>query len=67
MKTKKDYSSYYEIDENGVTKFLKAWEVGKHFTDLDKELPLMLEQNRIGVYKWKRKNETMKGGKHNNG
>lgn len=65
MKTKKDYSSYYEIDENGVTKFLKAWEVGEHFTDLDKELPLMLEQNKIDVYKWKRKNETMK--EDNNG
>ena len=69
----KSYNAVFEalpsiyLDENGVTKFLKAWEVGKHFTDLDKELPLMLEQNRIDVYKWKRKNETMKGGKHNNG
>ena len=48
----KDYSSYYEIDEDGVTTFLKSWEEGDDFEDLEKELPLMLEQNRLDVLRW---------------
>ena len=48
----KDYSSYYEIDEDGVTTFLKSWEVGDDFKDLEKELPLMLTQNRLDVLRW---------------
>ena len=34
----KDYSSYYEICDDGSIHFLKTWTNGKDFQDLEKEL-----------------------------
>ena len=40
----KDYSSYYEICDDGSIHFLKTWTHGKDFQDLEKELTIMLNQ-----------------------
>jgi|ETN01SMinimDraft_4_1059930.scaffolds.fasta_scaffold48791_2 hypothetical protein len=53
----KDYSSFYEIDDDGVVHFLKTWENGKDFDDLEKELPIMFDLIGIELVKWKIKNE----------
>lgn len=39
----KDYSSYFRIEENGSIYFTKSWD-NDSFKDLEKELPIMLEQ-----------------------
>ena len=41
----KDYSSYYEICDDGSIHFLKTWTHGKDFQDLEKELTIMLNQS----------------------
>ena len=49
----KDYSSYYEIDDEGEVNFLKTWTNGKDFDDLEKELPIMFDLIGIELVKWK--------------